>query len=192
MVQACGAGRGAVLRDSTRASSARPYTGAMTSRVALGPLGLAALDALVVGDLERASVAIGVPLPAFFLDERWLWRIRLDQVLTDERDEPWVAWVATIDGVVVGHTGFHGRPADGEVELSYTVVPDRRGQGYGHEIMEALLAFCTDARAVTSVRASVSPGNSASLALLAGHGFDRVGEQIDEVDGVEYVFRRRV
>ncbi|WP_423921858.1 GNAT family N-acetyltransferase [Frigoribacterium sp. 2-23] len=163
----------------------------MTSRVALGPLGLKALDALVLGDLELASIAIGVPLPEFFLDERWLWQIRLDQVLADERDEPWVAWLATIDGEVVGHTGFHGRPdSEGVVEVSYTVLPERRGQGHAREMVEALLAFCAESPAVSSVVASVSPSNAASLAVLEAHGFERVGEQIDDVDGLEYVFRR--
>ena len=85
-------------------------------------------------DLALASVAIGVELPAAFLDDGWLWAIRLEQILADERDEPWVAWVATRDGAVVGHTGFHARPdADGEVEVSYTVLPALRGRGVGAE-----------------------------------------------------------
>ncbi|MBD8661219.1 GNAT family N-acetyltransferase [Frigoribacterium sp. CFBP 8754] len=159
--------------------------------VAVGPLGLRAVDALVTGDLALASVAIGVDLPAAFLDDGWLWAIRLEQILADERDEPWVAWVATRDGQVVGHTGFHGRPdADGEVEVSYTVLPELRGRGVGAQVLEAVLAFCDAAPAVRSVRASVSPDNAPSLALARSHGFVLVGEQVDEVDGLELVLRR--
>jgi len=159
--------------------------------VAVGPLGLRAVDALVAGDLALASVAIGVELPAAFLDDDWLWAIRLEQILADERDEPWVAWVATRGGQVVGHTGFHGRPdADGEVEVSYTVLPELRGRGVGAQVLEAVLAFCDAAPAVRSVRASVSPDNAPSLALARSHGFALVGEQVDEVDGPELVLRR--
>ena len=38
--------------------------------------------------------------------------------------------------------------------------------------------------------ASVSPRNAASLALVRSLGFRQVGEQIDEVDGLELVFER--
>jgi [ribosomal protein S5]-alanine N-acetyltransferase len=36
--------------------------------------------------------------------------------------------------------------------------------------------------------ASISPDNKASLSLAAKLGFERVGEQIDDIDGLEYVF----
>jgi [ribosomal protein S5]-alanine N-acetyltransferase len=36
--------------------------------------------------------------------------------------------------------------------------------------------------------ASVSPGNAPSLALVHSLGFRQVGEQIDEIDGLELVF----
>jgi L-amino acid N-acyltransferase YncA len=43
---------------------------------------------------------------------------------------------------------------------------------------------------VRTVRASVSPGNVASLALVRSLGFRQVGEQWDEIDGLELVFER--
>ena len=42
------------------------------------------------------------------------------------------------------------------------------------------------------VRASISPANTASLATLRPFGFTRVGDQIDDVDGVELLFERPV
>lgn len=42
--------------------------------------------------------------------------------------------------------------------------------------------------AVTTVRATISPGNVASLATISGFGFVEVGEQWDEEDGREVVF----
>ena len=40
------------------------------------------------------------------------------------------------------------------------------------------------------VRASVSPENVASLALIRSYGFQHVGEQWDEKDGRELIFER--
>ena len=39
---------------------------------------------------------------------------------------------------------------------------------------------------------SVSPDNLASLALIARFGFARVGQQIDEIDGIEDIYLREV
>ncbi|GAB2814935.1 hypothetical protein GCM10027073_53500 [Streptomyces chlorus] len=42
--------------------------------------------------------------------------------------------------------------------------------------------------AVTTVRATISPDNVASLATISGFGFVEIGEQWDEEDGLELVF----
>jgi ribosomal-protein-alanine N-acetyltransferase len=41
---------------------------------------------------------------------------------------------------------------------------------------------------VQVVRATISPDNAASLALVADYGFIRTGEQWDEEDGLEIIF----
>ena len=41
---------------------------------------------------------------------------------------------------------------------------------------------------MTRFRASISPDNVASLAIASRFGFRHVGEQIDDVDGLELVF----
>jgi RimJ/RimL family protein N-acetyltransferase len=40
------------------------------------------------------------------------------------------------------------------------------------------------------VRASISPDNVASLALIRSLGFEQRGEQWDEIDGLELIFER--
>ena len=58
------------------------------------------------------------------------------------------------------------------------------------ESIHALLDWAwATGRAQTCV-ASVSPHNAPSLALVQAFGFHRVGEQIDEIDGLEWVFER--
>lgn len=158
--------------------------------VALPP---SALTALLDGDLERARVLTGVPLPEFFLQEGWLWRLRLDQVRRDPAAAAWVVRAVVVNDEVVGHAGFHGPPDEtGTVEIGYTVVPHLRGRGHAGAAVQALLAQAAASGEVRVVRASVAPGNAASLAVLRRAGFHHVGEQEDEEDGLELVFEREV
>ena len=62
------------------------------------------------------------------------------------------------------------------------------GRGYGHAIVAALLTEAATEPAVRTVRASVSPTNLPSLALVRRAGLARVGEQWDDEDGLETIF----
>jgi ribosomal-protein-alanine N-acetyltransferase len=160
-----------------------------TPAVRFVPLSPATLDALLQGDLAAASASAGALLPASFLQEGWLWRLRLDQVRTDPQAAPWVVRAVAVlsAGPVVGHAGFHGPPDEhGAVEVGYTVVPELRGRGYARAALAALVAEARACGDVRVVRASVSPDNVASLAIVREAGFVEVGEQEDE-DGVELV-----
>ncbi len=91
--------------------------------------------------------------------------------------------------VPVGVAGFHGAPhAAGMVEVGYRVDPEFRRRGYAWQSLEILLAVAQRHPAVKTVRASISPDNAASLALIDGYGFVEVGEQWDDEDGRELVF----
>ena len=77
-----------------------------------------------------------------------------------------------------GHAGFHGPPDEtGMVEISYSVAPDFRRQGYARAMLAELLHRAAVEPAVTTVRATTSPDNAASLATVSGFGFVEVGEQ---------------
>ena len=160
--------------------------------VRLLPLGAAGYAALLDGDLERAGQVAGAALPDWFLDEAWLWSLRLQQLQADPASEPWLARPGALsDGTVVGHAGFHSRPDDaGVVEVAYAVVPDLRGRGHAHALLAALLAEAAASPSVRTVRASVSPDNAASLRVVTAAGFVQVGEQVDEEEGLELVFER--
>ena len=147
------------------------------------------LTALLDGDLATASARCGTALPPFFLEEGWLWQLRLDQVRADPAAQAWVVRAAVVEGAgVVGHAGFHGPPdADGAVEVGYTVLPHLRGRGYAQAALRALVAEAVASPHVRLVRASVQPGNAASLAVVRSAGFVPVGEHLDEQDGLELV-----
>ncbi|MDH6132150.1 ribosomal-protein-alanine N-acetyltransferase [Kitasatospora sp. MAA4] len=161
--------------------------------VRLVQLSPAVLAALLDGDLAGASARAGVALTDFFLAEEalWLWRLRLDQIAADPGSARWVARaaVAEPEGEVVGYAGFHGPPdAAGMVEVGYSVAPDRRRRGHARAILAELLRWAGAESGVRTVRASIRPDNTASLATISGFGFVEVGEQWDEVDGRELLF----
>lgn len=55
-------------------------------------------------------------------------------------------------------------------------------------MLEELLRWATSDDWVSTVRASIRPDNAASLATIAGFGFEQVGEQWDDEDGIETIF----
>lgn len=149
---------------------------------------------LATGDLAAAGRTAGVEFPAFFAGEDWLWRLHAERMLLHPESVGWLARavVERSTGAVVGHAGFHFHPAaDGSVEIGYTVVPGERGRGLAKAIVGELLAFA-GAEGVLTVRASISPGNAASLAVIRYWGFVQIGEQWDEEDGLELVFELTV
>src|SRR4051812_20311385 len=158
--------------------------------VRLHVLDAGTLQALVDRDLARARAISGVPLPEEFLADTWLWALRLGQMLGEPREAPWlvraiVALEGPGAGAVVGHAGFHGAPDDrAMVEIGYRIVPAFRRQGYAQAAVTELLAYAT-AHGARVARASISPHNVRSLAIAARFGFERVGEQMDEIDGLE-------
>ena len=162
-------------------------------RVRFVELSGGAMSALLDGDLSEAGRVAGVSLTEYFVTDRarWLWRLRLDQMAADPGRARWMVRQAVVgdNGLVVGHAGFHGPPDEaGMVEIGYSIAPDFRRRGYARSTLIELLRRAAAEAAVTTVRATISPDNAASLATISGFGFVEVGEQWDEEDGRELVF----
>lgn len=153
------------------------------------------LEALISGSIDRASDTFGRPLPPALLEDSWLWNYRLNQLREDPTSTPWLVRVV-IDagtGEIVGHAGFHGPPDEnGMVEVGYTIHPEFRRRGYATAALGALIAYAAESGEARIVRASISPDNSGSLKTIAAYGFVQVGEQMDEIDGLEFIFERPV
>ncbi len=103
----------------------------------------------------------------------------------------WLTWYAiarNAAGVresLVAGAGFLGPPADGVVEIGYSVVPRVRGRGYAGEIVGALVAHAFEEPAVDEVIAHTSDENVASTRVLLRCGFRRAGPG-PEPGSVEY------
>lgn len=157
-----------------------------TARLALVPLDRDALARLAAGQ----DPGLGFDPNGAFDDALDVVRVRLAQIEEDPAAAPWLvrAIVLRAERRAVGFITFHAPPdARGMVEIGYEVLPAYRRRGYAREAAAALLAWARDHGART-VRASVSPDNVASRAMLAG--YVQVGEQLDEVDGLELVFEK--
>lgn len=153
------------------------------------------MEALARKDIEAASAEIGAIVPAWMpLELENFLKYRLNQLRLDPAIRLWLgrAMVLTeADGVrrVIGSIGFHGPPdAKGRLEVGYGVDPRYRRRGYASESVKALFDWAHREHGITRFIASISPDNQPSLRLTAAFGFERVGEQIDEIDGLEYVF----
>jgi ribosomal-protein-alanine N-acetyltransferase len=179
------------MTDEARRRPQAPPAGPKSVR--LVPLPPAAMIALLDGDLSTASVAAKVDLTRYFTSDEmmWLWRLRIDRLACDPVSGRWGphAAVAEPDGIVVGHAGFHGAPdAQGTVEIGYSVDPAYRRRGYAKAMVGALLRHATAEPTVQTVRASISRGNSASLATVARCGFTQVKEEPIQHDDFEVIF----
>ncbi|MBF4606663.1 GNAT family N-acetyltransferase [Curtobacterium sp. VKM Ac-1393] len=120
-----------------------------------------------------------------------LWRMRSKQINERPGDAAWITRLIVDPTITapVGLAGFHGAPdAAGMVELGYRVDPEFRRRGYARQSLEILLAVAQRRPDVRTVRATISPDNAASLALINSYGFVENGEQWDDEDGREIIF----
>ena len=157
-------------------------------------MSLSFMRLLVARDLAGAEAEIGAIVPIDVPDrlDHFL-QFRIADLSLDPAAQPWLGRaIVLIEPVgtrqVVGSCGFHAPPGpDGRVEVGYRVEPAYRRQGVATEVVHALFDWA-HAQGVDRFRASVSPDNIGSLAIITGLGFRQVGVQIDDIDGEELVF----
>ncbi len=126
-------------------------------------------------------------------------RMRRDQYRSDPKFQNWGvrAMVLHSSHQMIGFIGFHESPdpphlhayASNAVEFGYTVFPEYRQSGFATEAVRGLMRWCIDQGKVENFIVSISPGNAASQAIARHFGFVKVGEHMDEQDGLEEVLR---
>lgn len=161
-----------------------------SDRLDLVPLSPELVAALVDADLVQAAALAPFPLDATtFQGDAYVLSLRHAQLQADPGQAGWLlrAMVLRAAGRVAGRIGFHCPPdSDGTVEIGYSVAPGDRRRGYAGEAVRRMLEWAAEQGARRCL-ASVSPGNAPSQALLAGFGFQKIGERMDEIDGLEEV-----
>jgi len=166
-----------------------------TARFELVSMSLRFMRLLLARDLQGAAEEIGATIPADMAErlDNFL-QFRIADLEVDATAQPWLGRAIVMtepEGTrhAIGSAGFHSPPdADGRVEVGYRVEPDHRRQGVATEVVRALFDWAAREHDVRRFRASVSPNNVASLAIIRGFGFRQVGVQMDDIDGEELVF----
>jgi ribosomal-protein-alanine N-acetyltransferase len=167
-----------------------------TRRFKLVSMSLAFMQLLLAGDREAAEVEIGASVPIDLREnlDTFL-QFRIADLSVDPDAQPWLGRGIVLtdpDGTrrVIGTCGFHAPPGpEGRVEVGYSIQPAHQRQGVATEAVRALFDWAVE-QGVDRFRASVSPGNVGSLAIITRLGFQQVGVQIDDIDGKELVFER--
>jgi RimJ/RimL family protein N-acetyltransferase len=165
-------------------------------RLTLELFSLASIEALLAGRIDEAERLLDVRFSA----DEWLpaaehmLRYRKADLLRDPTAAPWLARVMVLpDREAVGYIGFHGSPdSGGMVELGYTVFAAQRRKAYALEAARGMMGWARKTHAARTFRVTVAPDNRPSLAMAAKLGFVHVGEQMDEIDGLELVFEQPV
>ncbi|HZT97264.1 MAG TPA: GNAT family N-acetyltransferase [Chloroflexota bacterium] len=164
----------------------------VTDRLRLIPLPVSVYSALLNGQKHEAERILGLSLDEGRLaDLAPIVRHRYDQLQQDPAQTAWLIrlMVLRCRSTVVGDIGFHAPPdATGMVEIGYTVIESYRGQGFATEASFALARWAATQPRVRRLRASISPGNAASLRIAQKLGLVAIGRQMDEIDGEEIVF----
>ena len=141
---------------------------------------------------DAAAEISGLNIPDSWPDEReryWL-RIR-DKAMRDGAEpQEWLmrAIGNRLTNEMLGRVGFHGSPVDEVAEIGYTVFEPHRRNGYAEESVRGLMEWAQEIKAVCRFRLSIGPDNQPSLQLASKLGFTKTGDQMDELDGLEYVF----
>jgi RimJ/RimL family protein N-acetyltransferase len=172
-----------------------------TPRLSLLPITPAFLEACLAKDLETASAIIGLRLEHDWVPKESTLQMRLDQLREGVTLQPWLLRGIALrkEEVLIGYIGFHGPPGDEAlrsyapdgVEIGYTVSPHYRRRGYATEACQGLMKWALETYGVSSFVLSISPENEPSLGVARKLGFEKVGSQIDEEDGIEDIYLKR-
>ncbi len=168
-----------------------------SARLVMRLVPLAGLAATEAKDIDAARLLIGASLTGEWFENAVWAGVRLQQWKDDPHYAPWSirAIILKDTGTIVGSINCHDSPQSLEhngqnglmIELGYTIFTPWRRRGIATEAFTALAGFARTS-GVHWIRLSVSPENAPSLGLAKKMGANKIGSQMDDIDGPEDVF----
>lgn len=151
----------------------------------------------IQGDSRAAAKLAGYDIPEDWFQNKSFIQHKTDQCAATPEYLPWCtrAIVLASDNRMIGQIGFHEPPdpphlcvhGPGTIEFGYTIYDAYRRQGYATEAVLALMKWSIHNAGIRQFVLSIAPDNAASHALARRFGFRKIGEQMDEADGLEEV-----
>jgi RimJ/RimL family protein N-acetyltransferase len=170
-----------------------------SNRLDLVLLDARAIEYSLGEDTDSLQSFLGADIPPDWFAANALIELRYQQIIRTSEYQPWSlrAMILREKGMMIGHIGFHTQPgasylqpyAPNGVEFGFTVFPDFRRNGFAREASTALMGWAYQQQAVSEFVLTISPDNVPSLRLAQRLGFKRIGSHVDEVDGVEDIYR---
>lgn len=169
-----------------------------TPRLLLRLIPPSALEAGLSGDWPAVAQSLGVSVPSDLIEEPDALRHAAARLAEDVGYLPWSARAILLKDSMqmVGHIRFHSRPdpdylapyARHAVEYGYVVFAAHRRRGYAEEALVGLMRWARQTHGVGRFVVTIAPNNQPSTELAAKLGFERIGQHVDPVDGIEYVY----
>ena len=170
----------------------------ITPRLTLRLMSEEFLEASLNEDASAAESLVGLQISQDWFDEKDLIRVRLADYRIDSEYKNWGLRAVGLSETneMIGYIGFHSSPnpeylrelAANAIEFGYTIFVRFRRQNFAVETVLNLMNRAAEQFPLENFIASVAPPNVGSTALIKKLGFGKIGEQIDEVDGLEFVY----
>jgi [ribosomal protein S5]-alanine N-acetyltransferase len=184
--------------QSARARGEWP-TDIETSRLLLRCLSPDSIRSGLSGDAAAIERQLGAHVPTDLVREPKVLEFAAARLAEDANYLPWSARALILKATaeMVGHLRFNTLPdpdylkscARDAIEFGYVVFPAHRRRGYAFEAVVGAMDWAKR-HGVRNFIVTVSPNNAPSLSLVAKAGFRKIGEHIDEVDGLETILLR--
>lgn len=168
-----------------------------TARLALVPINLDILEAVVSGDKPRAETLVGATFPDAWPNQDLIARafpVAMEQIRNDPATRLWGDTLVLLPGAaprVVGSVVFHGYPTDGVAEIGYGIEEDSRGQGLAVEATTACVQWALAQPGIRAIQATTFPWHAASLGVIRRLGMEQVGTRDHDTLGELLVFEVR-
>ena len=98
-------------------------------------------------------------------------------------NRPWIGYVVTMEGQIVGSAGYKGKPVDNKVEIAYGTIPAFQNKGIGTQICRHLVNLASATDPLLQITARTLPDNYSSIEVLKKNNFKLLGMVYDKDDG---------